>query len=284
LDKLESIPGFRTDLPVERLSECLAQAGCFIAGQTADLVPADRLLYALRDETGTVPSIPLIVASILSKKLAEGVQRLVLDVKYGSGAFMQSRPEALLLAGALANVGQGAGLDVRTVLSPMDRPLGRAVGNALEVAEAVACLQGGGPADLRDTVLALADHPAAAEMLASGRAYARFERMVRAQGGDPCAPLLGLAACEEAMLLAPHSGRFGGIDALAAGRAAVALGAGRQRAGEAVHPGVGLELLALPGEDVQEGDPLVRVHHTGVGLGVAMALLESGLDWVNLGE
>ncbi len=185
LDKLEAIPGYRTDLTDDELAVVLREVGAFISGQTASLAPADRVLYALRNETCTVESIPLIVGSILSKKLAEGVQRLVLDVKTGSGAFMTTPEASRALAEALVRVAQGAGVSCSAHFTAMDRPLGSAVGNALEVRESVDCLQGGGPDDLRELVVALADDPRAAEVLASGRAYPRFLAMVEGQGGDP---------------------------------------------------------------------------------------------------
>lgn len=272
LDKLEAIPGFRVDLERPALEHALATAGCFISGQTAALAPADRILYALRNETCTVPSIPLIVASILSKKLAEGIDRLVLDVKYGSGAFMKTAADAAALAAALERVGTGAGVPTTAHLTPMDAPLGRAVGNAVEVAEAVECLQGGGPASLRALVLRLADHPGAAAALDDGRAYARFREMVRAQGGDPDAPLRGGGTADHA-LRAPSGGRVVGIDAWRIGRAAFVLGAGRRRAEDPVHPGVGLLLDVELGSVVGAGDRLCVLRHAGgVGLAEAEAL------------
>jgi len=191
LDKLEAIPGFRTDLDGEGLRRCLAEAGCFISGQTTTLAPADRILYALRNETSTVPSIPLITASILSKKLAEGIDELVLDVKWGTGAFMKTHSEASALAEMLGRVGNGAGLMTRCVLTDMNQPLGRAIGNGLEVVEAIDCLQGKGPGDLSTLVCNLIGDPRAREVLASGAAHERFCRMVRTQGGDLDAPLQG---------------------------------------------------------------------------------------------
>jgi len=185
LDKLEAIPGYHTDLSEGRLGEVLAEVGCFISGQTGEVAPADRVLYALRNETSTVESIPLIVGSILSKKLAEGIERLVLDVKVGSGAFMKDLPRARALAEALVRVATGAGVRCTAHITAMDRPLGAAVGNALEVREAIDCLRGEGPADLRALVLALAGREDAAAALDDGRALERFTAMVEAQGGDP---------------------------------------------------------------------------------------------------
>ena len=280
LDKLESIPGFRTDLEAPELRWVLEEAGCFISGQTERLVPADRVLYALRDETGTVASVPLITASILSKKLAEDLDELVLDVKFGSGAFMPDRERAAELADSLVETGRAFGLEIRAFLTPMDRPLGRTVGNALEVAEAEAALAGEGPEDLRDLVLRLSGAPEeAARALDDGRARERWERMVRAQGGCPeeqrRRPELGREP-----LRSPRSGRFLGFDARAAGRAAFLLGTGRRRAGEAADPDVGLLLEAAPGDEVNAGQPLAfLVHAGGRSLGEARAALEAGLLW-----
>lgn len=272
LDKLEAISGYRTDLDVPALRRVLGEVGCFINGQTGSLAPADRLLYALRDETSTVPSIPLITASILSKKLSEGIDRLVLDVKWGSGAFMPTLEAAEALAGSLVRVGTGAGLQVSAVLSDMNTPLGRAVGNALEVEEAIACLQGQGPDDLAALVCALIGDPRAPDVLASGAAFERFRAMVRAQGGDPDAPLLG-AGCQETPVLAESDGVVARCDAGHLGRASFLLGAGRLRADQPVHPGVGLRLLKKPGEAVSKGEPLAMVVHTEQGLKNALELV-----------
>ncbi len=278
LDKMEAIPGYRTDLPVPRLREVLAEVGCFLNGQTPELAPADRLLYALRDETGTVPSVPLITASILSKKLAEGIERLVLDVKCGSGAFMKTRAEAESLAESLLAVGRGAGLVVEARISDMNAPLGRAIGNALEVEEAVACLRGGGPRDLRELVLELSGDPGAgAAALDSGAAYERWEALLRAQGGDPEAPLRG-GGCAEEILYADRSGVLRGCDAGLVGRAAFLLGAGRARADAEIDPGVGILLEARPGAELCPGQPLARIlHRDGRGLEPARELLRRAM-------
>lgn len=266
LDKLEAIPGFRTDVPVAELRGLLEAAGCFIVGQSADLAPADRLLYALRDETQTVPSIPLITASILSKKLAEGVERLVLDVKYGSGAFMKDLPGARALAAALEEVGRGAGLAVEAVLTPMDEPLGRAVGNALEVAEAEAALRGEGPADLSDLVVRLSGcGERARAALQDGSAWQRWRAMVEGQGGDLDAPRRGQTDLRREELHAERDGVVRRCDAGAVGRAAFALGAGRARAGAPVHHGVGVVLARKTGEPVRRGEPLAVLYHAGKG-------------------
>lgn len=271
LDKLEAIPGFRTDLEVDELQRVLGEVGCFISGQTGELAPADRLLYALRNETSTVPSVPLITASILSKKLAEGLERLVLDVKWGSGAFMKTKTDARTLADSLVRVGEGAGVRTRAVLSDMNQPLGFAVGNALEVAEAVACLRGEGPDDLARLTCELVDEEGAAELLASGAVLERWEAMVRAQGGDPGAALRG-GGTREVQVRAPRAMLVERCDAYELGRAAFLLGAGRARASEAVHPGVGLLLRAKVGDEVDEGDVLVTLHHADRGVDEARAL------------
>jgi thymidine phosphorylase len=278
LDKLEAIPGFRTDLSMGALHSVLDEVGCFISGQTAELAPADRVLYALRDETGTVASIPLITASILSKKYAAGIDALVMDVKWGTGAFMPTEAEAQALADALVRTGAGLGIHMRAVLSPMSTPLGRAIGNALEVQEAIAALQGQGDPALVALTCALIGDPRAEAVLASGAAYERFCRMVRAQGGDPAAPLRGLDGVRERVVCAEHSGALRRLDALGLGQAAVLLGAGRQRQGEAVHPGVGLLLLAKEGERVEAGQPLIRVLHADVGLDAALSLIGAAVE------
>ncbi|MBW2258372.1 MAG: thymidine phosphorylase [Deltaproteobacteria bacterium] len=265
LDKLEAIPGYRTDLTEAEMSHQLAEVGCFITGQTGDVAPSDRVLYALRNETSTVESVPLIVGSILSKKLAEGVQRLVLDVKTGSGAFMEDLDAARRLAGALVRVATGAGIECQAVISAMDRPLGCAVGNALEVVEAVDCLKGGGPEDLRQLTIALAQHPAAERVLASGAAYERFRRMVAAQGGDAdavgtLATLQG-AGTDREEVAAYERGIVRQVDARGIGRAAFLLGAGRRRSADPVDFGVGLLVHVKPGDAVTTGQPLATLFH-----------------------
>ena len=270
LDKLEAIPGYQTELPVTRLRQILAEVGGFICGQTGDLAPADRALYSLRNEIAAVPSVPLITASILSKKLAEGIEALSLDVKWGSGAFMKTRADAEVLAESLVRVGCGAGVETRARITDMNEPLGRAVGNALEVAEAVACLRGEGPGDLAALACDLIGDPRAAAVLASGAALEAWERMVHAQGGDPGAPLRG-GGCSEHRLLAAESGTVTACDAYSIGRAAFLLGAGRSRAQDPIHPGVGLRLLRKSGEPVRAGEPLALLLHDG-GAGLAAAI------------
>jgi len=279
LDKLEAIPGFRVDLPVERFRALVREVGACLIGQTARLAPADRKLYALRDVTATVESIPLIAASIMSKKLAEGIDALVLDVKVGSGAFMKGLGEARELARTLAGIGRGMGKRVSALLTAMDQPLGRAVGNALEVAETVELLRGGGPADLREVTVALTaemlvaggvavDLPAARAAveaaIADGRGLAKLEEIVRAQGGDPAAirdPARLPRAAGTYEVPSPAAGRVEAIDGEAIGLAAVALGAGRARVEDAVDPAVGLVVGKKLGDPVERGEPLCLVHH-----------------------
>ena len=278
IDKLESIPGFNPELTVPQFMDVLRRCDLVLAGQSADLAPADGKLYALRDVTGTVPSIPLIASSIMSKKLAIGADVILLDVKVGRGAFMQTMADATALAETMVRIGTGAGKQTVAVISDMDRPLGRAVGNALEVIEAIETLRGGGPDDLR----ALALHEAAlllvmtghapneatgermaAQVIASGAAFATFAAVVAAQGGDQ-------AAVEDVSLLphapivqtvaAPESGYIAGIDPLAIGQAAMRLGAGRERKGDTIDPAVGIVLRATVGERIEQGAPLFDIH------------------------
>jgi thymidine phosphorylase len=265
LDKLESIPGFRAELTPDETIAVLASAGCVICAAGSGLAPADRRLYALRDVTGTVESIPLIASSIMSKKIAEGTSALVLDVKVGTGAFMKSQEAARELAETMVALGEEHQVRTRALLTAMDVPLGRAAGNAVEVAEAVAALQGNGPADLMVVTLALARQmlalagldadPAAA--IADGRALAAYRAMVRAQGGDPDAPLPRAAFTQ--VLPAPADGWLTGLDALAVGTAAWRLGAGRARKEDAVSAAAGVICLAKPGEVVQAGQPLLEL-------------------------
>lgn len=269
LDKLESIPGFRTRLGIGELQEVVARFGCAMVGQTDDLCPADRKLYALRDVTATVPSIPLITASILSKKLAEGLNRLVLDVKFGSGAFMTTETGARGLAESLLAVGRALGVDARVQLNPMEEPTGEAAGNALEVAECVRCLQGGGPPDLEALVLNLvcevSDSPRElhAARLRNGEAWGRFQAMVAAQGGEIDA-LECLATIHAAPVIVPLASPATGVlrrlDAGCVGRTLVALGAGRSRATDTIDPAVGVDRMLKTGTPVSAGEPLLRVH------------------------
>jgi pyrimidine-nucleoside phosphorylase len=278
LDKLESIPGFRVDLPPERFRRQVAELGCCLIGQTASIAPADKKLYALRDATATVESIPLICSSILSKKLAEGIDALVLDVKVGKGAFMKTREDARLLAKTMVGLGEAMGKRVVALLTAMDDPLGVTIGNALEVRESLDVLRGGGPADVVELTVRLG-----AEMLvlggvaadlaegqlrigkaiADGSGLERFRRIVEAQGGDPRVvddPSLLPRAPRLLEVPAPRDGFVAAIDAAELGHAAVVLGAGRAKKEDTVDPAVGFELLRRVGDPVRAGDPLVRIH------------------------
>ncbi|MGQ0573673.1 MAG: thymidine phosphorylase [Pseudonocardia sp.] len=266
LDKLESIPGWRADLSVDEIVAPLADVGAVICATTPTLAPADRKLYALRDVTGTVESIPLIASSIMSKKIAEGTGGLVLDVKVGSGAFMKTVPRARELAAAMVEIGAAHGLACTALLTDMSVPLGYAVGNALEVAESVDVLRGGGPADVVELTVTLAREMLAlagldvdpAGVLASGAAYPVWEQMIAAQGGDPAAPLPRARHVEE--VRADRSGTLTRCDALAVGTAAWRLGAGRARKEHAVQAGAGVLLRARPGDPVRAGDVLAELH------------------------
>jgi thymidine phosphorylase len=267
LDKLESIPGWRASLSNEELIRALADPGAVIAAAGAGLAPADRRLYALRDVTGTVESIPLIASSIMSKKIAEGTQALVLDVKTGSGAFMRDQARAGQLARTMVALGAEHHVRTRALVTMMDTPLGRAVGNALEVEEAVKALTGEGPDDLMEVTFALAEHmlelagltASPAEAIASGRAFDTWQRMIRVQGGDPDAPLPAARHVRHA-LLAPETGWITGLDALAVGIAAWRLGAGRARKEDDVSHTAGVRCLAKPGDHVRRGQPILELH------------------------
>jgi pyrimidine-nucleoside phosphorylase len=277
LDKLEAIPGFRTDLSTVDFARIVGEVGTCMIGQTKDIAPADKRIYALRDVTATVESIPLIVASILSKKLAEGIDGLVLDVKVGKGAFMKNEERARALADKLVRVGTRAGKRVVAILTRMDAPLGRAVGNANETREAIDVLHGRGPSDLTECTLVLGAEMLVLggkandaregtallrEAIASGSAIRVMERMVAAQGGDASVvadPSRLEIAPEVSEVKAPRSGFVTGIDALAVGLAGVAMGAGRTRADQAVDPGVGIEITAHVGAPVAAGDVVARL-------------------------
>jgi thymidine phosphorylase len=265
LDKLESIAGWQAALPPAEMLAVLRETGCVICAAGPGLAPADRRLYALRDVTGTVESIPLIASSIMSKKIAEGTAALVLDVKVGSGAFMRDVADARLLAQTMVTLGHEHGVRTSALLTRMDTPLGRCVGNALEVEEAVATLAGDGPPDLVEVVLALAAEmlrlagidadPVAA--LADGRALATYRVMIAAQGGDPDAPLPHATA--RRLVPAPESGWLGRLDARAVGVAAWRLGAGRARKEDPVSAVAGVRCLAKPGERVSRGQPVLEL-------------------------
>lgn len=269
LDKLESIPGFRVGLTIEEAQQQLRQIGVAMMGQTEQFCPADKKLYALRDVTGTVPSIPLITASIMSKKLAESLDRLVLDVKYGSGAFMKTRAQAEELAAAMKAVGDEMGVSVITQLNPMEEPLGCAVGNALEVVESLATMRGEGPPDLTALVLAQTEaitgvpQENLASLLASGRVFEKFSQIVNVQGGDVAA-LRDLATVQAApVVLDVHAEASGAVlrfDAGQVGQAALELGAGRGKASDRIDPRVGFDALVKVGQHVTKGDRIARVH------------------------
>ncbi|HEY4464852.1 MAG TPA: thymidine phosphorylase [Streptosporangiaceae bacterium] len=271
LDKLESIPGWRAALSPEEMLGVLRRAGCVICAAGPGLAPADRQLYALRDVTGTVESIPLIASSIMSKKIAEGTSALVLDVKVGRGAFMPGRDEARRLAQTMVALGEEHGVRTSALLTGMDTPLGRAVGNAVEVEEAVEVLEGGGPADLVEVTLALAREmlrlagidadPAAA--LAGGRALDRYRAMIAAQGGDPDAPPPRAAATE--VVRAQAGGWLRTLDARAVGVAAWRLGAGRARKEDPVSAAAGILCLAKPGDRIEPGQPLLELRADDAG-------------------
>jgi len=278
LDKLEAIPGFQVNLPVERFREILASTGACLIGQTDRIAPADRKLYALRDLTATVESVPLIAASIMSKKLAEGIDALVLDVKVGSGAFMKRTEDARRLAEALASIGRGMGKRVSALLTDMDQPLGRAVGGALEVREAVDLLRDEGPRDLRELTVELTaemlvlggvapDRPEARRRVVAaigdGRGFLKLCEITEAQGGDPDAladPSLLPSAESTRDVPSRERGLVQAIDAEAIGLAAMALGAGRSRIEDRVDPAAGLVVEKKVGDAVEVGEPLATLH------------------------
>jgi len=288
LDKLESIPGFNVNLEEARALRQLEKIGVCMIGQTADICPADKKLYALRDVTGTVPSQPLIVASIMSKKLAENLDRLVLDVKFGSGAFMKTKEAAAQLATAMTDVGRELGVKISHLLSPMEEPLGWAVGNALEVAEAVAILREGGPDDLIELTLNLAAEVSTApraqlaEWLSDGSAWEKFIALVEAQDGDAAAleKMTSLHAAPVIHpLLSPHGGVLQRVDAETIGRAALFLGAGRARAEDTIDFAVGFSQIKKVGTRVEPNEPLLMVHaRTDQALASVLPLLEKAIE------
>ncbi len=278
LDKLESIPGYRTNLSREEFLNQLKSIGLVLTGQSSDLAPADGKLYALRDVTGTVPSLPLIASSIMSKKIAAGAQAIVLDVKVGRGAFMETLDQARELARRMVAIGRLSGRKVTALLSDMNQPLGAAVGNALEVREAIDTLHQGGPADFREHCLVVASHmlllgqkaasleaarALAEDALRSGRAWERFRALVQAQGGDvtyidhperlPTAPFIQEVP-------APRSGYLRWVDAREVGETAVTLGAGRQKKTDSIDHSVGIVIHHKVGDRVEQGQPLFTVH------------------------
>ncbi len=291
LDKLESIPGFRVGLSIDEFKAVLRDLGTCMIGQTATLAPADKKLYALRDVTGTVDSLPLIASSIMSKKLAEGSDVVVLDVKCGNGAFMKDETHARALATAMVGIGNAAGVRTEAVITAMEAPLGHAVGNAMEIRECVETLTGQGPADVTDVVRRLAsrmlvlagaarDDAAAATLaddaIRSGRALERFRQVVARQGGDPRViddPSRLASVKTVHVLRAPRAGYVERMTAIAVGRASHALGAGRDQVGDAVDPAVGIMVRATTGDRVEAGQPLLEFHHRdGRRLDEALAL------------
>ena len=284
IDKLESVPGWRGEMTEAEFLERARRVGLVIAAQSPDLAPLDGKLYALRDVTATVESVPLIASSIMSKKLAAGARSIVLDVKVGRGAFMKTLEEARLLAKTMVASGQGAGRRVRARPTSMEAPLGRAVGNAIEVREAIGALKGEGPEDLLEVALALAEEalklegldPALArKALEGGAALEKFRAFLEAQGGDPRAvedfSLLPLA--EEHPLRAEREGVVQEVDAYKVGLAVLALGGGRKRKGEPIDHGVGVYLLKKPGDRVERGEALALVYHRRRGLEEALGHL-----------
>ena len=278
LDKLESIPGFRTDLTMAKASEQLAAIGCALIGQTAEVVPADRKMYALRDATATVESIPLIASSIMSKKLAEDLTGLVIDIKRGSGAFLTSFDQEIALATEMIELGGSYGCPVVALFTAMDRPLGRACGNALEVEEAIAALKGEGPDDLMDVTLALSAEmlimagiapdvdsarSALRDTLDSGKAAEQFRRIIECQGGNPDVlddPALLPQAAECELYIAPRAGIVQQVEPRAIGRGIIALGGGRNTMADTIDPAVGFVITAKPGDWVDAGEPLASVY------------------------
>ena len=276
VDKLESIPGFRVDLSLEQMHRQLDTIGCALITPTDEIVPLDRKLYALRDVTGTVESIPLIASSIMSKKIAEGVDGLVLDVKRGSGAFLPDLKRGLQLARTMIGIGEAYGCRTVALITAMDRPLGFAIGNAIEVEEAIFALRGEGPADLHELTIALAvemlllagwkDAAAARadaqRALDDGRALETMRRIIAAQGGNPAVlddPALLPQAPVRKVLFADRDGRVGEMDVRGIGDAAVTLGAGRASLGAPIDPAVGFHITAKPGQQVTRGEPIATV-------------------------
>ena len=278
LDKLESIPGFRTNLSLAEAKRQLEELGCALLGQTAEIAPADRKMYALRDATATVESIPLIASSIMSKKLAEDLTGLVIDIKRGSGAFLPELDQVMSLAREMIGIGESHGCPVVALFTAMDRPLGRACGNALEVEEAIAALKGEGPEDLVEVTIALSaemlllagvagDRGAARvdlrRALHSGEAADQFRKVVQRQGGDPSVvddPSILPQAAECELCVAPRSGFVRRVEPRAVGRGITALGGGRNTMADVIDPAVGFVITAKPGDWVEAGEPLASIY------------------------
>lgn len=298
VDKLESIPGFKASLTTEEFMEMLARHGVVVCGQSADLAPADGKFYALRDVTATVESIPLIASSIMSKKIAAGADAIVLDVKVGRGAFMKTEAEAEELAALMVEIGRGVGRRVAAVISDMNQPLGYAVGNALEVREAIDTLHGGGPPDFREHCLTIAGKmielagkapdldaakALAARALDEGAAWTKFVEWITAQGGDPAVldnpELLPQAPLRETVP-APRAGYIAVIDAAEVGQTGVKLGGGRARKGDPIDYSVGIVHHAKVGDQVREGDPLLTIHaRSQESAAAARARLLAAIAW-----
>lgn len=290
LDKLEAIPGFKVGVGLDAAVAQLQQIGVVMMGQTDRFCPADKKLYSLRDVTGTVPSIALITASIMSKKLAETLDRLVLDVKFGSGAFMQTREDAEALAASMVAVGQEMGVEVHALINPMNEPLGTAVGNSLEVIESIQALDGEGPSDLRNLVLDLSEKIAGVardelvKCLDNGSARRKFDQLVTMQGGKP-ADLLRLAEIHKAPIIREVIATAGGIvskvDAGFVGQAALQLGAGRSKASDGVDFAVGFDQLVKCGDPIHAGQAVCRIHaRTAVDFDMAEAMIEKSIQIV----
>ena len=296
LDKLESIPGFRTNLSISEMRASLAAIGCALIGQTAQIAPADKKLYALRDVTGTIESVPLISASIMSKKIAEGIDALVLDVKCGKGAFMKTREDARTLAQSLVAIGKSAGVRTEAVLTAMNWPIGCAVGNANEVIECIDLLKGRGRADLVANSLELSYRMLIAagvardrsdaearcrRALESGQALERLRAIIERQGGDPRVIddyTLMPHAPEEHIIRAPIDGFVTELDAGLIGRASVILGGGRDQVDDEIDPAVGIMIPATVGDEVRAGDPVLRVlYRSSQRLGHALPLLDDAV-------
>ncbi len=296
LDKLESIPGFSTQLTLPDAMAQVRQIGCALFGQTPDIAPVDRRLYALRDVTGTVPSVPLIAASIMSKKLAEGLNALVLDVKAGSGAFLPEEADALALAKTMIDLGEASGVRTVALVTAMDRPLGNACGNALEVEECLLALRGEGPEDLMEVTLALgvellkaaglAPDGAAArrrlrETIASGAARRKFAEIIEAQGGNPAIvddPAALPQAAHSAVYAAPARGKVAAVHPKAVGLGVNAMGGGRARVEDQVDPTVGFVITVRPGDEVVPGQPLATIYaRDAAGLEAGAAALSSAV-------
>ncbi|MGH9524004.1 MAG: thymidine phosphorylase [Terriglobales bacterium] len=293
LDKLESIPGFNVNLSLEEFRHVLATCGCALIGQTAEIAPADKKLYALRDVTGTVESPYLICASIMSKKLAEGIDGLVLDVKTGSGAFMKTFEDSLYLAELMVDTGRRMGKNMVALITDMDQPLGYKIGNALEIEECIEVMRGGGPADLRELCLELSawmlylagrttsfdnGRTLATELITNGAALERFREIITLQGGDPTViddfQRLPRAA-NRTLVVSPATGYIAAIQCEQVGTATVVLGGGREKKEDSVDPAVGLVLHKKVGDAVRAGEPLCTVHYNSAArLNEARRLLE----------